>query len=50
MYAGRAVGYKTKFQPVIAHSSTEAEFIVVCDTEKMILFFKSIMEEQGIPQ
>jgi hypothetical protein len=50
MYAGGAVGYKTKFQPVIAHSSTEAEFIAACDTAKMILFFRSILEELGIPQ
>lgn len=48
--AGGVIGYKTKFQPVIAHSSTEAEFIAACDTAKMILFFRSILEELGIEQ
>jgi hypothetical protein len=50
MLAGGAIGYKTKFQPVIAHSSTEAEFIAACDTAKIILFFRSILEELGVKQ
>jgi KUP system potassium uptake protein len=39
MYSGGAIGYKSKFQTVIAHSSTEAEFMAACDTAKLILFF-----------
>jgi hypothetical protein len=50
MYAGGAIGYKTKFQPVIAHSSTETEFVAACDTAKLILFYRSLMEDVGIPQ
>ncbi len=50
MYAGGVVGYKTKFQPVIAHSTTEAEFVAACDAAKMILFYRSIMEDMDIPQ
>jgi deoxyuridine 5'-triphosphate nucleotidohydrolase len=50
MYAGGAIGYKTKFQTVIAHSSTEAEFVAACDTAKLILFYRSLMEDVGIPQ
>ena len=50
MLAGGAIGYKTKFQPVIAHSSTELEFIAPCDTAKMILFFRSLLEELGVKQ
>jgi hypothetical protein len=50
IFAGGAIGYKTKFQPVIAHSPTEAEFIEACDTAKMILFFRSLLQEQGLPQ
>jgi hypothetical protein len=50
MFAGGAVGYKTKFQTVIAHSSTKAEFIAACDTAKMILFFRSLLDELGLPQ
>lgn len=50
MYAGSAVGYKCKYQDVIAHSSTEAEFTAACDAGKMILFFRSILAELGIEQ
>jgi hypothetical protein len=34
MYAGGAIGYKSKFQSIIAHSSTEAEFVAACETAK----------------
>jgi len=50
MFAGGAVGYKSKFQPVIAHSSTEAEFVAACDTAKHILFYRSLLAELGIEQ
>jgi hypothetical protein len=50
MFAGGAVGYKSKFQPVIAHSSTEAEFVAACDTAKMILFFRSLLADVGLAQ
>jgi hypothetical protein len=50
MYAGGAVGYKSKFQTVIAHSSTEAEFVAACETGKMILFYRSLMEDLGLEQ
>jgi hypothetical protein len=50
MYAGGAIGYKSKFQTVIAHSSTEAEFIAACDTAKMILFYRSLLQEIGLEQ
>jgi hypothetical protein len=45
MFAGGAVGYKSKFQPVITHSSTEAEFVAACDTAKHILFYRSLLAE-----
>jgi len=35
--SGGAIGYKSKLQSIIAHSSTEAEFVAACDTAKMIL-------------
>jgi hypothetical protein len=47
LYAGVAVGYKCKYQDVIAHSSMEAEFTAACDAGKMILFFRSILDELG---
>jgi hypothetical protein len=36
--AGGTIAYKCKFQPTIAGSSTEAEFMAACDNGKMILF------------
>jgi hypothetical protein len=50
MYAGGVVGYKCKYQDVIAHSSTEAEFTAACDAGKMILFFRSILGDLGLEQ
>ena len=50
MFAGGAIGYKTKFQTVIAHSSTEAEFVAACDTAKLILFYCSLLDDIGISQ
>jgi len=50
MYAGGVVGYRCKCQDVIAHSSTEAEFAAACDAGKMILFFRSILEDLGFEQ
>ena len=48
--AGGTIVYKTKLQPTVALSSTEAEFMAACDAGKMILFVRSIMWDIGIPQ
>jgi hypothetical protein len=48
--AGGTIAYKCKFQPTVAGSSTKVEFMVACDTGKMILFVRSIMWDLGIPQ
>lgn len=45
MLAGGTIGYKTKFQSIISHLSTEVELISVGDTAKMILFFQSLLDE-----
>jgi hypothetical protein len=50
MLAGGAVGYKTKFQHAIALSSTEGEFVSTCEVGKMILYFRSILNDLHIPQ
>jgi hypothetical protein len=50
MYAGGPVGYRCKYQDVIAHSSTEAEFTAACDMGKMILYFRSILANLGFKQ
>jgi hypothetical protein len=48
--AGGTIAYKMKFQPTVAGSSTEAEFMAAYDAGKMILFVHSILWDLGIPQ
>jgi hypothetical protein len=50
MVAGCAVGYKTKFQQAIALSSTEAEWVAACEIGRMVLYFRSLLEDLGQPQ
>jgi hypothetical protein len=52
MRGGGGIGYKSRLQSIIAHSSTEAEFIAACNTAKLklILFSRSIMQETGQEQ
>jgi hypothetical protein len=50
MFAGAAIGFKTKYQETIAYSSTESEFVAACDTAKLVLYFRSIFDDLGIPQ
>ena len=47
---GGTIAYKSKFQPTIAGSSTEAEFMAADDTGKMVLFVRSILWDLDIPQ
>ena len=46
--AGGAVHYKTRYQPTIALSSTEAEFSAACDAGKAILYVRSLLEALGL--
>jgi hypothetical protein len=48
--AGGTIAYKCKFQPTVAGSSTEAEFMAAYDTGKMILYVRSILWDLDIPQ
>ena len=48
--AGDTIAYKTKFQPTVALSSTEAEFMAACDVGRMSLFVRSILWDLDIPQ
>jgi hypothetical protein len=50
MLSGGAIGYKSKFQSIIAHSSTEAEFVAACDAAKIMLFFRSLLQDIGLEQ
>jgi hypothetical protein len=48
--AGGTIAYKTKFQPTVALSSTEAEFMAATDVGHMCLFVRSILWDLDIPQ
>jgi hypothetical protein len=48
--AGGTIAYKCRFQPTVAGSSTEAEFMAACDLGKMILFVQSIRWDLNVPQ
>jgi hypothetical protein len=45
LYAGGTIGYKSKYQNTISHSSTEAEFTAACEAGKTILFFRSLLHD-----
>ena len=48
--AGGTVLYKSKYQDVIATSTSEAEFIAAAEAGKQILYLRTILDEIGIPQ
>jgi hypothetical protein len=48
--AGGIIAYKTRFQPTVALSSTEAEFMAAYDACKMSLFIRSVLWDLNIPQ
>ncbi len=48
--AGGMIAYKTKFQPRVALSTTEAEFMAACDVGCMSIFVRSILWDLNIPQ
>ena len=48
--AGATIYYKTRFQPSVSLSSTEAEFVAACDAAKAILYVRSILDDIGISQ
>ena len=48
--AGGAVLYKTTYQQMIAHSSTESEFVSACKVGKNVLYLCSLLQEIRIPQ
>ena len=48
--AGGTVLYKTKYQKVVAQSSTEAEFIAADKAGCYILYLRIVMKAIGLPQ
>ena len=47
---GSVIAYKMKIQPVVALSSTEAEFYAASEAGKMALYLQSVLTELGYPQ
>jgi hypothetical protein len=50
MLARGVIAYKSKYQPMIALSSTEAEFTAASEAGKTILYLRSILHELGFSQ
>mmetsp|Transcript_27572 Transcript_27572/g.58265 ORF Transcript_27572/g.58265 Transcript_27572/m.58265 type:complete len:259 (+) Transcript_27572:120-896(+) len=48
--ASGPVDYKSRLQPTVAQSSTEAEFLEATDCGKLILFIRIILWDLGVPQ
>jgi hypothetical protein len=50
LLAGGAIYYRSRLQPTVAQSSTEAEFCNMTDGGKAALYLRSILEEIGLDQ
>ena len=50
MFCGGPIAYKSKLQPTVSTSSTEAEFIAAVHAAKIAKYLRSILLEQGYPQ
>ena len=48
--AGGTIAYKSRFQPTVAQSSTEAEFVNYSDTARVCLYCRSILYDLGVAQ
>ena len=48
--AGGTIACKTKLQPTIAQSSTEAEFMGASDFGKILLYVRSVLWDLGVPR
>jgi hypothetical protein len=47
---GGAISYRSKLQPTVSTSSTEAEFIAAVSAAKTALYLRSILHELGVTQ
>ena len=50
MMNGGAIAWKTRVQPTMSTSSTEAEFLAASDAGKLALYICSILDNMGVPQ
>ena len=48
--AGAAVAWKTRVQPTVSLSTSEAEFLAASDAGRMALYLRSVLDELGVPQ
>ena len=46
-YAGAAVAWKSRLQPTVSTSSTEAEFLAAVQCAKMVIYMRSVLKELG---
>ncbi|KAJ2935841.1 hypothetical protein H1R20_g1255, partial [Candolleomyces eurysporus] len=47
---GGAIGWSSKLQPIVALSSTEAEYMVATEAAQEILWMRNILHQFGFPQ
>jgi hypothetical protein len=47
---GGTIACKTKFQPTVALSSTEAKFMAACEAGKISIYICSVLWDLNIPQ
>jgi Reverse transcriptase (RNA-dependent DNA polymerase)/GAG-pre-integrase domain len=50
MFCGGPLAYKSKIQPTVSTSSTEAEFLAAVHAAKIAKYLRSILAELGYPQ
>jgi len=50
MLCNAAVAYKSKLQPLVASSSSEAEFYAATEGAKMAIYLRSVLDEMGLVQ
>ena len=46
--AGAPIAYRARYQPTIALSSTESEFVAASDAGKMTLYLRSVLTQLGL--
>jgi hypothetical protein len=49
MLAGGAVDWKAKRQPIVALSTTEAEYVAMAEAAKSVLWHRELLMELGVP-
>ena len=50
MMGGAAVAWKTRVQPTVSLSTSEAEFLAASDAGRMALYLRSVLHELDVPQ